>query len=119
MKMRVSYSGSTAIKQDKTIVFMDPIEGPIKVISNIIHKFKLAAVGNCGSLVSFIQMSPTTFISSRCFVQDITGYYVINFNDEKEIIEHTPLLAEVNMVPVVKNVPDRTEELRVRYEIQT
>lgn len=119
MKMRISYSGSTTIKQDKTIVFMDPISGPIKLISNIMHKFKLAAVGNCGSLVSFIQISPTTFISSRCFVQDITGYYVISFNDKKEIIEHTPLLAEVNMVPVVKNVPDRIEEWRVRYETQT
>lgn len=117
MKMRVSYSGSTEIKQDKIIVFMDPINGPIKLISNIIHKFKLAAVGNCGSLVSFIQISPTTFISSRCFVRDITGYYVITFNNKEEIVEHKALSAEVDMIPAVRKVPDDVEEWR--YEIQT
>ena len=119
MKMRISYSSSANIKQEKTIVFMDPIKGPIRCISNIIHKFKLAQVGNCGSLVSFIQINPTTFISARCFVQDIAGYYVITFNNKEEIVEHKALFAEVNMVPVVRKVPDDAEEWRFCHEIQT
>lgn len=113
MKMRVSYSGNAELKQEKTIIFMDPVKGPIKLVSNRIHKFKLAAVANCGSLVSFIQISPTSFISARCFIQDITGYYVIRFNNENEIEKHKPLLAEVDMIPVVRNIPDDAEEWRV------
>lgn len=117
MKMRISYSGSVKIKQDKSIVIIDQIKGPIKCISNVVHRFKIAAIGNCGSLVNFIQVNPTTFISARCFFQDITGYYIIKFNNKNEIVEHKPLSAEVDMIPVVRKVSDDMEEWR--YEAQT
>lgn len=117
-KMKVILSGIIkSSKQTKSVVINDPIRGIIKCVSNDLYRFKISAVYNCMSIMTFIQLNETTFISTSTFVHDKTGHYVIKFNSKDDIVEHRPVDADVILEPVVRNVPDDVEEWR--YEPQT
>lgn len=115
--MKIVYSEPRVVKDEKSVVLIDPMKGFIKFVSNVVHRFKLAAKNDCGSLVSFIRISDTVFVSVNCFVIDFTGRYVIKLNSKDDLIEHKLIDAQVDLEPVAKNIPEDVEEMR--YEIQT
>lgn len=97
--MRVSFSGTKTLKTPKSVVIIDPIKGPVKLVSSVIYQFKLAVIRNCGSLVSFVRLDKNTFMSVSTFIQDVTGHYFINVQDE--LVTHTPFNANVMLIPAV------------------
>lgn len=115
--MRIGYSGAREVKDERSVVLIDPYKGFVRFISKITHRFKIAAKNDCGSLVSFIRISDTVFVSVNRFVTDFPGRYVIKLKSKDDLIEHKMIDAEVSLEPVVKNVPEDVEEWR--YEAQT
>lgn len=114
--MKVVFSKSQKVKKEKYVVINDVFRGPIKLVSDEIYRFKLMAVANCGSCVSFLKVNEHIFISVKSFMYDFLGHYVINLKDQ--VLEpHKIMNVQVDLEPVVRCNPEELEEWR--YEKET
>ena len=104
MIMNIVYSGSILVKKNRTVIMTDPIcQRLVQYHGNVIHRMKLATLGNrgsCGSLISFMQINPTTFVSISGFPEE-AGYsrYVVHFDHVDQLKPHQLLCLEVNTIP--------------------
>lgn len=103
---QITYSGTRVLQQPKSVTIIDPIKGAVRFVSKVIHRFN-----NGRSLISFIRINPTTFVSTSVFAKDITGHYVVKLNQEKDLIEHRPFEVETSMIPSAYKNDDVVEEV--------
>lgn len=99
--MQVTYSGKKEVKQEKHVVINDAFKGPLRLVSNVVHYFKVSAIAYGQSLLSFLQLNDHMFISVSSFTYDFTGHLLINLENQ-ELAEHKPIQTQVDLVPVVR-----------------
>ena len=110
------------VKQQKFVVVNDDACGPVKFVSNKVHYFKIAAIMNCGSLLSFIQIDKGVFLSITPFVNEVAGldqdpvlgHFVIRAKDQ-EIPLHKLVNLDVDFSPILCNIDPKTLEA-IQYE---
>lgn len=103
---QITYSKKRILQQPKSVTIVDPVKGVVRFTSRIVHLFN-----NGRSLISFIRINPTTFVSTSVFVKDITGHYVIKLNQEKDLVEHRPFQVETSMIPTAYKTDGEVEEV--------
>lgn len=114
--MKTCYCGVKQLKKSKSVIVNDPINGPTKFVTNIVHYFKLGDVGNCGSLIGFIAIDDQHYVSINLFITDTVGHYVITA--QQPLIEHALSDLKVELVPTVS--PEAIEEHgleEITYEV--